>query len=131
MTQISLLLLRIGLGAMMLTHGLPKLQRLFAEGPVQFAEVFGMSHGLSLGLAVFAEFLCSLFIIAGLLTRYAAIPLAVMMLVVVFVIHGADGFGKQELPLHYLMGYLILILSGGGKYAVDYLLRGKRRSSRF
>ncbi|MFS8617011.1 MAG: DoxX family protein [Solitalea sp.] len=131
MTQLSLLLLRIGLGALLLTHGVPKLQRLFAEGPVQFSEVLGMSAGLSLGLAVFAEFLCSILIMVGLFTRYAAVVLTVLMVIIVFVVHGDDGLSRQELPLLYLLGFLVVLLNGAGKISLDHLIWGKKGSSRY
>lgn len=114
----------------MLTHGIPKLSRLFAEGPVRFSEVMGMSAGLSLSLAVFAEFLCSLLIILGLFTRYAAFVLTCLMVIIAFVVHAEDGLSRQELPLLYLVGFVAVLLSGGGHYSLDQLIWGKKRKSR-
>lgn len=127
MKHISLLLLRVGLGALLLTHGFPKLNRLFSGEPVQFREVFGMNPEVSLTLAAFAEAFCSVLVIVGLATRYAAIPPAITMLVVAFVVHGSDPFGRQELPLLYLLGFVVVILNGGGKYSVDHLLARRRK----
>jgi putative oxidoreductase len=88
-------------------------------------EVFGMSHFLSLSLAVFAEVICSLFILLGFATRLAVIPLIITMLVVVFYIHADDPFGKQEMGLHYLLTYIMLLIMGSGKYSIDNLLYKK------
>ena len=124
--DIVLLILRVGIGAMMLVHGFPKLQMLFAGGEIQFPGVMGLSPALSLGLAVFAEFLCSILLIIGLGTRLAAIPLIITMMVAVFVIHANDPFANQELGLHYLLTYLVLLILGGGKFSVDaFLLRNE------
>jgi putative oxidoreductase len=121
----ALLLIRIGIGALMLVHGLPKMANLFSEGPVQFASVFGLSAEISLGMAVFAEVLCSIFLIVGFGTRLATIPLIVTMLVAVFYIHAVDSFNKQELGIHYLLAYVLLLITGAGKYSLDHLLQRK------
>ena len=70
-TGLSLLVARAGIAALMLTHGIPKLLMLLSGAPVQFPSVFGMSPELSLGLAVFAEVVGSLFILVGFATRLA------------------------------------------------------------
>lgn len=126
-TDIALLIGRVGIAAFMLTHGIPKLMTLFSGAAVQFPAVFGFSPELSLGLAVFAEVLCSLLLLAGFATRLAAIPLIITMLVAVLSIHAADPFAKQEPALQYLLVYLLLLLTGPGKYSVDYLIGGKNK----
>ena len=40
--DIGLLLLRIVAGGAMLTHGYPKLVKLFGDGPIQFADPIGI-----------------------------------------------------------------------------------------
>lgn len=122
--DIALLVGRVGIGAFMLTHGIPKIAR-FAENPVQFMDFMGLGTEVSLALAVFSEVICSILIILGLATRFATIPLIVTMLVAVFVAHGADPFAKQEMGLHYLLLYLMLLLSGSGKYSLDHLISSK------
>lgn len=120
-----LLFVRIGIAALMLVHGVPKLVKLLSEEPIQFASVFGMSPVLSLGLAVFAEFFCSLLILLGLGTRLATVPLIITMLIAVFYIHAEDPFARQELGLHYLLVYILLLVTGSGRYSVDHLLHRK------
>lgn len=124
-TGIALLILRIGIGALMLTHGIPKLGMLFSGAPVQFPSVMGISAELSLGFAVFAEVFCSILILAGFGTRLAALPLIATMLVAVFFIHAADPIAIKEPALHYLLVYVVLLIAGSGKYSVDYLLQSK------
>ena len=125
-TDLALLMARIGIGVLMLTHGLPKLVMLISGEPVQFPGLFGLSAELSLGLTVFAEVLCSVFLIAGLGTRMAVLPLISVMLVAVLYIHAADAFAKQEAGLQYLLVYVLLLLAGSGRYSIDYLLQRKR-----
>ncbi len=122
MAGAALLLLRVGLGLMMLAHGLPKMQSLFSGEPIQFASVFGMSPEVSLGLAVFAEVGCSILLMLGLATRFAVVPLIVTMIIAVFVIHANDPFAKYEMGLHYLLGYMVLLITGAGRYSLDALI---------
>lgn len=116
-----LLFTRIGVGIMMLTHGIPKLEKLFADEPIIFKSVLGMSPALSLGLAVFSEVICSILILIGFKTRLATIPLIITMLVAVFVVHISDPFAKMEKALLYLLLYIVLLFGGSGKYSVDGL----------
>lgn len=116
-----ILFLRIAIACFMLSHGVPKINYLFSEN-ISFADPIGLGVSPSLILTVFAEVICSIFILIGLGTRLAVIPLITVMLVAVFVIHVNDGFGKQELPLHYLTIYFLLFFTGSGKYSVDHLI---------
>ncbi|WP_297094811.1 DoxX family protein [uncultured Draconibacterium sp.] len=122
--DLSLLLLRLATGGFMLTHGIPKLQRLLA-GEMQFGDPLGLGPEVSLVLAVFAEVVCSILIVLGLGTRLAVIPSIVTMAVAAFIAHGADPFGRKELALLYLVGYIVLLLSGSGKISVDRIISRK------
>jgi len=80
-----------------------------------------MSPALSLGLAVFAEVICSILILIGFKTRLATLPLIITMLVAVLVVHFSDPFAIMEKALLYLLLYIILLFGGSGKYSVDAL----------
>ena len=108
----------------MLTHGIPKLQRMLA-GEFSFADPIGLGPEVSLVLAVFAEFLCSVFVILGFRTRLSVIPLIVTMFVAAFISLSADPFGRKELSLLYLAVFTVLFLIGSGKYSVDNLFSKK------
>lgn len=130
-TGFALLVARAGIAALMLTHGLPKMIMLLSGVPVQFPPVMGMSAEASLALTVFAEVLCSVFLLIGFATRIAVIPLAFTMLVAVFLIHAGDPLSVKEPGLQYLLVYVVLLLGGSGKYSVDYLLQRKRLNTRY
>lgn len=114
-----LVLLRLAVGILMLTHGLGKLSALFADAPIQFPDPIGLGATMSLTLAAFAEFFCSILLILGLGTRLAAIPLLTTMLVAAIIVHANDGIGKQELPLLYASIYFVIIIVGAGKISID------------
>ncbi len=124
--QIGILILRLSSGAFMLTHGYGKMQKLMAGGDIQWADPLGIGPAASLALAVFAEVFCAVFIILGLGTRLAAIPLIVTMLVAAFIAHGGDPFGKKEMALLYLVMYVLVLIVGGGKYSLDNVLFKKK-----
>jgi putative oxidoreductase len=79
----AMLLLRITMGLLMMTHGYDKLVH-FSERKLQFYDFLGLGSTTSLILAIFAEFFCALFISIGLFTRLVSIPLVITMIVVVF-----------------------------------------------
>ncbi len=126
--DLALFINRIGIAGMMLVHGVPKLEKLLSGNTNSFPDVIGLGSTTSLALTVFAEVICSVAILLGLATRLAVIPLIITMLVAVFIVHGEDPFGKQELGLHYLLSYVLLLLCGGGRFSVDALIN--RRPSR-
>lgn len=130
-TDLALLIARVGISVLMLTHGLPKLGKLFSGDPVQFLPFMGLSPEISLAMAVFAEVFCSIFILFGFATRLAVIPLAITMLVAVFLVHAADPFSVKESALHFLLVYVVLLFTGSGKYSVDYMLQGKENREHY
>lgn len=130
-TDLALLLARVGIAALILTHGIPKLMSLLSGEPIQFASVMGMSAAVSLCLAIFAEVVCSVFILAGFGTRFAAIPLIITMLVAVFMIHADDPFKVQETGLMYMLAFVVLLFAGSGKYSLDYLLTRESEAPKY
>ena len=124
--DIVLLVTRIFVGFAMLSHGYPKLQDLLSGEEIQFFSFLGLSGKTSLILAVFAEFVCSIFIILGLFTRFAVFFLIITMAVAGLIVHGGDPFQKREASLLYLSVYLMLFAFGPGKYSVDAMIGRKR-----
>lgn len=125
--DIGILIFRLGISALMLTHGYPKLVRFFGSEEITFGDPLGLGQVTSFFLAVFAEFVCSILVILGLGTRLAVIPLIITMAVAALIVHSDDPFMRQELPLLYLTGYILLFFTGSGKFSLDwYFLSGKK-----
>lgn len=125
--NVGKLIIRLGTGAMMLTHGIPKIGRLFGEGPVRFSDPFGLGPEISLALAIFAEVICASLIIIGFKTRLATIPLMITMLTAALYAHADDPFGTKEKPLLFFVLFIAIVVMGPGKYSIDGIQK-KRRS---
>lgn len=121
--NIAILIARIGIASLMLTHGLPKMKKIFSSDVIQFPAVLGLSSKSSLVLAASTEVFCSLFILIGFATRLAVIPLIFTMLIAVFHALKDEPFAKKELPIMYLVFYIILLFCGSGYFSIDFLLR--------
>jgi putative oxidoreductase len=118
----GLLVLRLGSGGLMLfAHGWGKLAG-FSERAANFRDPLVLGPELSLALTVFSEVVCAGLVMLGLATRLASIPLVITMAVIVFIIHGADPFRQQELPLLFGLAFLTLLFTGPGKLSLDALI---------
>jgi len=116
--DLALLILRVGISGLMLTHGIPKLQNLI-NGNTEFSGLFGLPPIVNLIITILAEVLCPLLIIIGLRARIASILPVMVMAVAAFVVHGADPIDVKEKALLYLIGFLTILLAGPGKYGID------------
>lgn len=114
----GLLILRVGVSALMLTHGYGKFLRLFTD-PTDFGDPIGLGPTISLILAVIGEFVAPILIIIGYKTKLAAIPALITMLVAAFVVHASDPIGTKEKALLYAVCYLAIAFTGAGKYSID------------
>jgi len=135
------ILIRILVGGVFLSEGLQKFIYPELRGAGRFEnigipmpEVFGPVVG---GFEIF----CGLFVLFGLLTRFAVIPLIVIMLTALFTTKlpillgtGFWGFSLRELDyygflsmlhesrndLAMLIGSMFLFIKGGGYWSMDY-----------
>ena len=127
--DIVLLIIRIFVGFAMLSHGFPKLQQLLSGEEIQFYNFLGIGEKFTLILAVFAEFVCSIFIILGLFTRFAVFFLIIIIAVSGLVVHNADPFLKRETSLLYLSVYSLIFAAGPGKYSIDGMISKRKESN--
>lgn len=123
-TDAGLLLMRIAFGLLIWLHGIGKLQDLIS-GKNDFPDPLGIGSVPSLVLVTIAEFICPLFLMLGLFTRFALMPLIITLLVVVFV-HEADlALFDKEAPVLFLAAFAGLFLTGPGQYALDARMQKK------
>ena len=121
-SNLTALLMRLGFGGMMLTHGWGKFNHLISGG-TSFLDPIGIGETPTLVLAVLAEFVAPILVILGFKTRPAAVLPAITMLVAAFIVHANDPWSKQEFPLLYLFGFIGIFLLGSGKYSLDWKLK--------
>jgi putative oxidoreductase len=127
----GLALIRAIVGVVFLMHGG---QKLFVMGIGNVANFFGTlgipMPGVAAPVVTFVEFLGGLALLLGLLTRWAALFIAIEMLVAILKVHLAGGFFLPkgfEFPLTLMTVCIGLFLAGGGAPAVDNYL-GKKNS---
>ena len=118
LTNLALAVLRIGASVMLLTHGIPKIERLFAT-PVEFPDPLGVGATLSLILALTGEVVGPLLVLIGYKTKLATIPTIITMIVGLLFIHLNDPIHIKEKALLYLLMFVVIFLAGPGKYSVD------------
>jgi putative oxidoreductase len=113
----GLAVLRIAVGAVILTHGYQKVFHMHLGGVAGFFGHLGIPlPTLSAIVVMTVEFVGGILLITGLATRIPAALIAVDMLVALLVVHFRNGYIKSggELPLVLLAGAICLALSGGG-----------------
>lgn len=128
---LGLLILRIALGLIFLTHGYPKLIRPNLEMQHMFVQ-----HGLPAQFVYVAgvlEAFGGVLLVLGLFTRPAALLLAIEMGVAIWKMHSAGGIMAvhlYEFPLAMGAGCAALATVGAGLISIDESLLGSggRRS---
>jgi len=134
--RVSLLLLRLLLGGVMFPHGAQKVLGWWGgyglNATIGFFTAQMHIPLLFAWLAIAAEFLGSLGLVAGLLTRVAAFGIAVNMVVAMVMVHLKNGFfmnwaGNQkgegfEYHLLAIGAALVLMIDGGGAASLDRVL---------
>ena len=118
--SLLILALRLFFGILFFSHGLDKMIN-FNELSYAYPSVLGFGSYMTLMLSIFSEFACSIFLIAGLLVRITVIPMIAAMAVAFFDIHDVM-FPEGELSLIYLVLFVILYITGPGRYSFDYLI---------
>ena len=117
----GLLALRVLFGGMLLLrHGLEKMMN-FSRMAAHFPDPLHVGSKVSLLLVVLAEVVGSLLVILGLFTRVAALILVIELAVAFSLVHHfrLAGQGNGEMALVYLCAFLVLMLTGPGRWSID------------
>ncbi len=123
----GLLWLRVLMGTGIAYHGYGKVfggqVAMLTEGVAKMGfpmpEVFAWAAALS-------EFAGGICIVLGLFTRPAACFVFATMSVAAFIAHASDPFKVKELALAFWTMAGTLILTGGGNFSVEHVLKGKK-----
>ena len=121
-TEYAAFLLRIGLGAMFIAHGLLKVVVFTLPGTAGFFESVGFPGWLAYVVA-FAEIGGGALLIAGIAVRAVSLALIPVLLGALFV-HFGSGWvfsnpnGGWEYPAFLVLASIVQVLLGPGKFAV-------------
>ena len=119
--NLALFILRVGTGILMIHHGYDKLVK-FKEYAPNFMHFLGMNSAVSLSFVIFAEFFCSIFMMLGLFTRLACIPLMIDTFVAVAKGHNYDILGDGEHASLFFLIFLTILFIGPGKISIDGMI---------
>ena len=117
----AMLVMRAGFAGLVLPHGYDKLVN-FASIEKQMINFLGIGQTMSLALVIFSEFFCALFVLFGLFTRLATIPLIISMTVAVTMAHKGRIFADGEHAALYAVAFFVLLLVGPGKISADGMM---------
>ncbi|WP_064120129.1 DoxX family protein [Pseudomonas fluorescens] len=125
--DVGLLFLRVSGGLFLLwVHGLPKLLDFTAQ--LQLIEdPFHLGSHLTLILAIFAEVLCPLLIVAGLLARLACVPILFVLLVALLVVHPQWSVAEGQFGWLLLILFATVLIAGPGRLVIPVRLPGVLR----
>lgn len=129
-THLGRLFLRLFVGIMLLQFGIRQISHSpsLAES---FPAVLGLSSEMSLWIMICIEIGCSIFIMAGFLTRIMILPPFVAMIFAEYhLLHDVATKASYQLsweqpaylPIMFLGIFFFLILVGPGKISIDYFL---------
>ncbi len=131
-SRLSYPLIRATTGLMLMPHGAQKLFGWFGGYGLEgtggfFAQNLGLEPGLFWAALVGGvEFFGGLLLVLGLLTRPAALAVAILMAVAVVTVHLPNGFfwtsGGYEYPLLWGLIALAIAFKGGAELSLDRAL---------
>ena len=125
----GLLFLRVSGGLFLLwVHGLPKLLDFTAQLAL-IEDPFHLGAHLTLCLAIFAEVLCPLLIVAGVLARLACLPILFVLLVALLVVHPQWSVAEGQFGWLLLILFTTVFIAGPGRLAISVRLPGVLRNA--
>ena len=120
--NLSMFLLRAGFGGLLfINSGWFKLMH-FAELKNRFSDPIYIGQTPSLILVIFAEVFCAAMIVLGLFSRFAALVLVILFVVIVFIVLKGKPIKDLQLPILFLLSFLTILFCGPGKWSLDKLI---------
>lgn len=125
---IPLLLTRLTIGVIFAGSGLGKFRHL--DKVIEFFSSLGMPYPQFLTpFTAFFELFCGILVLLGLATRFAAVPLIMIMLVAIRTAKWEEVTGIYSIfqlsEFLYIVLLVWLITQGAGKFSIDYFIKKK------
>lgn len=117
--DLGLLVLRVGISVLLLTHGFPKLMKFVNGNMALVGDPIGVGDFISSILVLLGEVVAPVLVLIGLKSRWAAVVAAATMAVAAFIAHSGDPLAQKEKALLFLAGFLAIALMGAGRFSVD------------
>jgi putative oxidoreductase len=128
--DVALLILRVWAGLLLFAeHGLVKITH-FSQMSGHFPNPIHIGPLPSLLFATLSDGICSLLVAFGILTRYAALIVVINLATAFTLVHhmALSGPHSGEIPLLFAGIFLVLVITGAGRFSLDAALFGKRRA---
>jgi putative oxidoreductase len=123
----GLFVLRLGFGlSLFLKHGLEKLTG-YSHMVTHFPDPIGIGPHLGLAYALLSDGICSLLVILGLGTRWAAGVIVFNLIVVFTFVHHMNFLGDPHVEpvVLYIVGFLAILIAGAGRWSLDHQIGGE------
>lgn len=130
-TNMARLFMRLFVGIMFMQFGIRHLVN-YHELSQTFPTILGMSHVAALDIMIIIELGCSIFIMAGFLTRLAVLPpIGSMIAAEYYILHdmlpdmplyGLHSTDPGYLPIMFIGIFCFILLAGPGKISLDYFI---------
>lgn len=116
--DLGLLFLRAS-GALFLlwVHGLPKVLD-YSEQLKLIEDPFHLGAQVTLLLAIFAEVLCPVLIVAGVLVRLACLPILAVLLIAMVVVHPEWTLFEGQFGWLLLIIFTSVLIAGPGRFTL-------------
>ncbi|MBK0097571.1 DoxX family protein [Erwinia sp. S63] len=98
-------------------HGLPKVFH-FSEELTRIEDPFGLGPYMSLIPAIFAEVICPIFILLGIFTRLACLPIIGVLLVAMVFVHPDWSIAEGQFGWLLLIIFTTLAITGPGTWRI-------------
>jgi putative oxidoreductase len=122
-SDLAYLLLRVTVGLMVIPHGWVKVAGPGVAGVATYLDKLHIEPATPFAVIImFTETIGGLLVAIGLFTRPMAALLVIEFIVLLVVVHVPRGYMAQggiELPLLWLLMYVVVLLRGGGPWSLD------------
>ena len=125
--DVGLLFLRVSAALFLLwVHGLPKWLHYSAELS-RIEDPFHLGAHLTLSLAIFAEVLCPLLIVSGVLVRLACLPVLLLLAVALLLVHPDWSLEQGQFAWLLLILFTSVLIAGPGRLTLNSRFSGVLR----